>query len=78
MSNCSVIAAGGLIHLLELMPKKPITISPPATVLIEGAAKVDERGVKAPLCESIGEVGSMPLRATTPPAALADEASDQP
>ncbi len=77
MSNSSVSATGGWIDLLEVVPKNPSTTSPAEVVVTEGAANEELLGVKAPLWESIGELGLMPLRSRIAPAAETDEANVQ-
>jgi hypothetical protein len=73
----SVIAAGGLIDLLEVMAKKPTTMSPAVVVLTDGATKDRRCGVNAPLCESIGADASMPSTSRIAPAAETGEARVQ-
>jgi hypothetical protein len=53
--NVSFIPRGGLIVLVPVTPKKPITTSPGAAVVTEGATTNLVRGLKAPLCVSIGD-----------------------
>jgi hypothetical protein len=76
-ANSSVIAVGGLIVLLEVIPKKPTTTSPALAVVTDGATKDRLVGVNAPLCESTGADTSMRLVSRIAPAADTDEASVQ-
>jgi hypothetical protein len=59
------------------VPKKPTTTSVRAVVMTEGARIDRVRGVNAPLCASMGEVGAIPLKSRTAPARAALEESDQ-
>jgi hypothetical protein len=68
---------GGRIAWLELSPKKPKITSPAELVVTEGATIVLLRGVKAPLCESTGEVGLTFLTSITAPAAAICDPNDQ-
>ena len=72
-SNSSVITPGGLIILLEVMPKNPRTTSPAAVVVIDGATKARPLGVNAPLCESTGADTSIPRTSAIDPATETDE-----
>jgi hypothetical protein len=63
--------------LLELAPKKPTTMSPADPVVIDGATMNPLAGVKAPLCESTGDVAFTPLKSMTDPAADACDPRDQ-
>jgi hypothetical protein len=53
-------------------------MSPAELVVTEGATMVLLRGVKAPLCESTGEVRSTFFTSITAPAAAVCEPNDQP
>ena len=77
MSNSSVSPLGGEILLLELVAKKPKTTSSAVVVVTEGATIDPRRAVKAPLCESMGDVPSMPLKSRIAPPAEACEERDQ-
>ena len=68
---------GDVRVLLEARPKNPMTTSPGAVVLTEGALTDRVSGVNAPLCESIGAVTSIPLKSRIAPTALAVEDQDQ-
>ena len=67
-SNSSVSGLGGVILLPEVVPKKPRTTSPAAVVVTEGATIDRVCDVEAPLCESTGEVPSIPLTSRMAPA----------
>jgi hypothetical protein len=69
----SVIELGARSVFVEFVAKKPMTVSLFAVVVTDGAAKEVLCRVKAPLCESTGEVASMPLKSMIAPAADACE-----
>jgi hypothetical protein len=75
-SNSSVIGEGARIVLFVLVPKKPTTMSPAAVVVTEGAANDPLFGVKAPLCESIGEAGSTFVKSVMLPTCPTAEDAD--
>jgi hypothetical protein len=73
VSYASLIELGGLIVLLDVIPKKLTTKSSPLVVVIDGAANEVLVGVNAPLCESIGIDPSTPLTSSIAAAADTDE-----
>jgi hypothetical protein len=76
-SNSSVMTAGGRIARLDVMPKKPKTMSPAELVVTDGATINPLVGVNAPLCESTGVVGLTFFRSITDPAADICDPKDQ-
>jgi hypothetical protein len=68
---------GGRIVLLVVAPKNPTTTSPSAPVVMDGATINPLPGVKAPLWESTGVVGSISLKSITAPARDACDPNDQ-
>jgi hypothetical protein len=75
--NSSVSAEGAVILLLEVDPKNATTISPGTVVVTDGATIDRLRGVKAPLWESTGAVGSTPLKSRIAPEAEVCAPKDQ-
>jgi hypothetical protein len=75
-SKIWVIELGALSVLVEFVEKKPTTVSPFEVVVTEGAANEVLRGVNAPLCESTGEVASIPLKSRIAAAAAACAPTD--
>jgi hypothetical protein len=62
---------------LDVSPKKPKIMSSADVVVTDGATTDPLPRVKAPLCESTGEVGSTFLRSITAPAADICDPKDQ-
>jgi len=73
----SLIEVGGRRVLMEFVEKNPTTVSLFAVVVTDGAPNDVLRGVNAPLCESTGELVSMPLKSRIAPAAEACEPTSQ-
>jgi hypothetical protein len=75
-SKAWVIPRGVLIDLPPAVPKKPITTSPGAVVVTEGATTDLVQAVTAPLCASTG-AEAMPLKPRTAPVAGTVDGNDQ-
>jgi hypothetical protein len=68
-SKTGVMVLGARSVFVEVVAKKPTTVSFFAVVVTDGATNEVLCGTYAPLCESTGEVGSIPLKSRIAPAA---------